>query len=195
MILGSHNSWSYLKPKKLWMKALAFTAKCQEKNIVEQYDNYGVRCFDLRIRFDGRTPHIVHNDFDYGRLNDIKKNLQWLNDKGDVWIRILHDVRKEKDHTPASIENFKQLCESLKKDYLNIKFWCGRNLVGKWEQDYDFGPEPKCTELYASVCPPKIVDDWYPHRYAKKNNKNIYKNIAPTLGENEILLIDFVNIK
>lgn len=194
MILGSHNSWSYLKPKKLWMKALAFTAKCQEKNIVEQYANYNVRCFDLRIRFDGRTPHIVHNDFDYGRLNDIDKDLMWLNGKGDVWIRMVHDVRKKKEHTPASIENFQQLCEALKRDFPKLKFWCGRNLED-WEKDYDFGPEPKCTELYASVCPPKVVDDWYPHRYAKKHNENIYKNIAPTMGDDEILLIDFVNIK
>ena len=193
MILGSHNSWSYLKPKKLWMKALAFTAKCQEKNIKEQYETYGVRCFDLRIRFDGRTPHIVHNDFDYGRLNDIEKDLQWLNDKGDVWIRIIHDVRKKKDHTEASVINFATTCSKLIETYPGLKFWCGRNLEN-WEQDCIL-PEPKCTELYASVCPPKIVDDWYPHRYAKKNNKDIYKNIAPTLGENEILLIDFVNIK
>lgn len=194
MILGSHNSWSYLKPKKLWMKALAFTARCQEKNIVEQYNDYGVRCFDLRIRFDGRTPHIVHNDFDYGKLNDITDMLSWLNDCGDVWIRVVHDVRKKKDHTPASIVNFQQLCESLQQTYPNIKFWCGRNLED-WEKDYNFGPEPLCKELYASVCPPKIIDDWYPHRYAKKNNKDIYKNIAPTMGDNEILLIDFVNIK
>ena len=47
MILGSHNSWTYLSPKKWWMKALAFTAKCQKYDIktakkhLEKFEIYG----------------------------------------------------------------------------------------------------------------------------------------------------------
>ena len=49
MIKGSHNSWTYLKPKKWWMYLIRWAAKCQSKNIIEQY-NAGVRCFDLRLK-------------------------------------------------------------------------------------------------------------------------------------------------
>jgi len=48
MILGSHNSWSYLPPKKWYMKPFRFTAQCQDWDIKTQYE-HGVRCFDLRL--------------------------------------------------------------------------------------------------------------------------------------------------
>ena len=51
MILGSHNSWSYLPPKHWWMWPIHFMAKCQRVDIREQYEKYGVRCFDLRVRW------------------------------------------------------------------------------------------------------------------------------------------------
>ena len=52
MILGSHNSWSYLPPRRWWMRPIAFMAKCQRVDIRTQYERYGVRCFDLRVRFN-----------------------------------------------------------------------------------------------------------------------------------------------
>ena len=69
MILGSHNSWTYLTPKKWWMKLISFTAKCQDYHIYDQYYRYGVRCFDLRVRFnsDGKaiiSHGIIEYDFD-----------------------------------------------------------------------------------------------------------------------------------
>ena len=51
-------------------------------------------------------------------------------------------------------------------------------------------PEPTCSESYSSVCPPKIIDDWWPWLFAYLNNKKIKEK-----GTNkDILLIDFVNI-
>ena len=52
MILGSHNSWSYLTPRKWWMKLFRFVAQCQDYDIKTQYEQFGVRCFDLRLKFD-----------------------------------------------------------------------------------------------------------------------------------------------
>ena len=43
MILGSHNSWSYLPPKHWWMWPFHFMAKCQRVDIREQYEKYGVK--------------------------------------------------------------------------------------------------------------------------------------------------------
>ena len=193
MILGSHNSWSYLWPKKWWQKLLFFTAKCQRLDIQDQYWA-GVRCFDLRIRFINGEAHIVHNSFDYGKFNDLVWSLKWLNWMGDTKVRIIHDVRDEKDHTESNIESFKTLCKSLESYFSNIKFWCGRNLVD-WGEDYEFEYKPKCIELYSSVCPPKILDDWIPSLYASIHNRNIRKGHQIDEDDSSILLIDFVDKK
>ena len=193
MILGSHNSWSFLPPKKWWQKALAFTARCQRKDIQEQYE-LGVRCFDLRLRLINGEWHIVHNSFDYGLLDDIMYDLGWLHKlcrEGNIYIRVLHDVRRRKDYTLHDVTLFIGLCRTLTEYYPHFKFWCGRNLYN-WHVDYDFGFKPQCTEMYSSVCSPRIIDDWFPLIYAKRNNAWIRRE---EYKENEILLIDFIDIK
>ena len=97
MILGSHNSWSYARPKKWWMKLLRFTAKCQDVDIRGQYEDYGVRCFDLRIREkDGRFI-IAHGLIEYSiTLGELQENLRYLNKKGDACVRLILEIRTEK---------------------------------------------------------------------------------------------------
>lgn len=190
-ILGSHNSWSYLKPKKWWMRPFAFVARCQSKSIVEQYTTYGVRCFDLRVRWnDNGEMVIAHGLMEYKYTREmLDADLRWLNAKKDCYVRVLHEVRNEKQYTMSSIFLFKYFCELVVKKYTNIHFWCGRNLYN-WEYDYHFSDnEPTCTEKYSSVCPPKYLDDWFPWLYAKLNNVKIRKQGTA----DNILMVDFVN--
>ena len=58
--LGTHNSMTNLKPTGL-VQILAWnTGKCQNLSLEEQYE-FGVRFFDLRIRFDEEaTPYFAH---------------------------------------------------------------------------------------------------------------------------------------
>lgn len=191
MILGSHNSWTYLKPKKWWMKAIKFTAKCQKYDIETQYEKYGVKCFDLRIKFVDDVPVIAHGPVQYKyNLDELVEDLKYLNEKGDVYLRILHEVRNKKEYTEEAVEQFKGFCEDLIIMFPNLKFWCGRNLYN-WVVDFKFKYDPSCEELYSSVCSPKYIDDWYPLIYAKLHNK---KNIKKGTDK-DILLIDFVNIQ
>ena len=74
------------------------------------------------------------------------------------------------------------------KQYSNITFWGGTNLYNG-ARDYRFDYNPTVDDKYASVAPPKILDDWYPRLYAKLNNKKILKRTC----NKDILLIDFVN--
>lgn len=192
MIIGSHNSWSYLPPKKWWMKLLKFTAKCQSKSISEQYTKYGVRCFDLRIResLDG-YPRICHGIIEYDiEFDDILYYLDYLNSKGDCYVRVIHEVRNKKDYVYRNVYWFAMLCNIFESRFPRIKFWCGRNLYN-WEKDYNFKEEPSCEEKYSSVCPPNLIDDWWPWFYAKFHNKKIRKEGT----DKEILLIDYVNLK
>ena len=186
MIIGSHNSWSYLPPKKWWMKIISFTGRCQNKDIIEQY-NLGARCFDLRIRFKDNKFILAHGIIEY----DINKSslfydLYYLNSQKDkVYIRILHECRTKKQYTEESINNFIGFVIELQRRFTNLIFFGGNNLYN-YEQDYKFSYTPICEGKYSSVCSPIIIDDWWPWLYAVINNKKI-KNV-----NGDILLIDFI---
>ena len=191
MILGSHNSWTFLKPKKWWMKLLAFTARCQECSIKDQYEKYGVRCFDLRVKFDGEGNSIVsHGCMEYSITEDeLMNDLGWLNSKGDVVVRVLHEARTKRYYSELTATMFAWFCDHLEETFTHIKFWCGKNMYN-WKNDYVFEYNPSCEEKYSSVCPPKWIDDWYPKLYALvMNDKNKKKGT-----DKDILLIDFVDI-
>lgn len=191
MILGSHNSWSYLTPKKWWAKLIRFTAKCQKYDIRTQYEVYGARCFDFRIKFIKGKLVVAHGPVEYKYdIDRLIEDLEYLNEKGDVWLRILHEVRTKKEYTEENIKRFKSACADIEAMCPNLKCWCGRNLYN-WEVDYEFKYNPSCEELYSSVCPPKLLDDWIPILYAKRYNK---ANIANGTDK-DIMLIDFVNIQ
>ena len=190
-ILGSHNSWSYLPPRHWWMKPFAFMAKCQRVDIKQQYA-LGVRCFDLRILFNANGDYkVAHGFMVYDiTMRELNEDLIWLNEQGNCYVRLIHEVRRKKQYTYGAINDFKALCKRWETTFKNIHWWCGRNLYN-WQFDYDFGPEPTCHEDYSSVSEPKYIDDWFPWLYAKFHNHDIYADGT----DKEILLIDFVDIK
>lgn len=169
------------------MKPFRFVAQCQDLDIKTQYER-GVRCFDLRLQYDGDTLRVVHG-FMIHKITcaELLEDLEWLNERGDVYIRVLHDARTKKLHNDTAIKNFQNDCAAFEQLYPNIKFWCGKNLYN-WETDYEFKNNPSCEERYSSVASPKI-DDLYPRYYAKKNTKVIYEKGT----DKDILLLDFVN--
>lgn len=192
MILGSHNSWSYLPPRRWWMRPIAFMAKCQRADIRTQYEQYGVRCFDLRVRFNKHGLGIVaHGIVEYCfTASKIYEDLAWLDTKGDAYVRVIHEVRSVKQYKSRRRDLFRQFCERIEDSYKNIHFWCGRELYC-WGYDYHFqGDEPTCEERYASVCPPELIDDWWPWFYARTHNRYA----LATGTKSDIMLIDFVDI-
>lgn len=191
MILGSHNSWSYLPPRHWWMRPFAFMARCQSKTIQEQYE-LGVRCFDLRVRTDRYAyPHVYHGSMEYKIFpTQLKRDLKFLHDKGDCFVRVIHEARTRSQYQPNYIRGFREFCAWAQATFPDIDFWCGRNLYN-YKVDYDFSPViPTCDENYSSVISPAL-DDWWPWLYARLNNKMILAKGT----DKEILLIDFVNIK
>ena len=190
-LLQSHNSWSYIRPKKWWLRPFHFMAKCQSKSIIEQYFKYDVRAFDLRIRFDENGQLVVAHgpfvfDISYKKLCE---DLDFLNSK-KCTVRILHEVRNKKQHNWESVDGFRAFCSVMQNKYPNITFYCGRNLYN-WEIDYEFGREPTEESFYSSVRKPYLIDDWWPWLYARFNNKKVLKKGTDA----EILAIDFVNIR
>ena len=202
MILGSHNSWSYLRPSKWYLRPLAFTARCQRKDIRTQY-SLGVRCFDLRIRTDkDGNPRVRHGLFQYDITPcQLAEHLAWLNTHTDVCIRLIHEVRTKRQYTPTAIAGFQEFCHYALPTFPNIRFWCFRNLYN-WLPDFppsvgcaaalpQPSPDPSCLEKYSSVCPPRIIDDWLPILYARLHNRKILQQGT----DKDILLIDFADIQ
>ena len=193
MVLGSHNSWSYLRPRKWWMRLIAFAAKCQRVDIKTQYLKYGVRCFDLRIRFDKDVTLIVaHSIIEYAiERKSLMKELRWINQCGDCYVRVIHEVRTRGQYTVDSVKWFGRFCCFMQDAYPHIKFWCGRNLYD-WKVDYQFeGEDPTCEETYGSVVPgKKWLYGWWPWLYAVTHNKAIKAKGT----DKDIMLIDYVDV-
>ena len=192
MMLASHNSWSYATPKKWWMKLLKHTARCQAVGIKTQYEKYGVKCFDLRVRFSkSGIFQVVHGCIVYNITRcQLAEDLKYLDSKKDVRIRLLLDVRRESQYTYNQIAEFRKYCKDVQSTYQNIRFWGGQNLYNH-KCEYLFMYKPTCDEYYSSVRPPKIIDDWLPILYAKINNKSILEEGT----KKHFLMIDFVNIR
>lgn len=192
MMLASHNSWSYATPKKWWMKLLKHTARCQAVDIKTQYEKYGIKCFDLRVRFTKLGDiQIVHGCIVYGiDVFKLVEDLNYLNSKKDVRIRVILDIRKQNQYTCEQVSEFRKFCKELQTRFQNIRFWGGQNLYNH-KCEYLFMYKPTCAEYYSSVRPPKIIDDWLPILYAKLNNKDILEQGT----KKHFLMIDFVNIR
>lgn len=198
MILGSHNSWSYLPVRRWWMKPIAFMAKCQRKTIREQYD-LGVRCFDLRLYFDDKllgagscrqVMYVAHGIFLYKISGEeLREHLRWLDERGDCYVRILHEARTKRQYTKPCVCAFRMMCSFYRYEYPNIRFWCGRNLYD-WTVDYDFCSDPSCEERYGSVSDRKWLYVWWPWIYARLQNKKILEHGT----DKDILLVDFIDI-
>lgn len=177
MILGSHNTLTYSKPRKWYMKLFAWTARCQSKKLVEQY-NTGARLFDFRFVFNNEEPIIAHGFMEFDitalQLDYIFMFLDVKSKREICWVRIINEQNKNKDI-------FIKFCETIKHKYPNIKFYGGRNKKD-WRVLYDFGyGEPKVIDKYSSqnndVFKGKhngsgwYWDDLWPWLYAKLNNK------------------------
>ena len=192
MILGAHNAWSYLPPRKWWMYLIKFTAKCQNVSIVDQYNRYGVRCFDLRIRFDKKElPVICHGIVEYKySYEELLEDLKWLQSKGDVVVRLLLELRGiKRDKWIRQKQLFNTFYNTILKIFFpNIEFIKGRSLPD-WDKVIKI-KDGNETEDYASVSNPKYIDDWIPILYALWHNK-----IARNRGtDRDILLLDFIDI-
>lgn len=193
MIIGAHNAWSYLKPKKWWMRLFYFTAQCQRCDIKEQYDKHNVRCFDLRIRFDKNDkPIICHGitEYEYS-YEELLEDLRWLHNKGDVVIRILLELRSvPKKKWPTQKRAFNTFFHTVLKTFFpNFNYVEGRSLPD-WDKILKNVRDGRETEDYASVSNPKYIDDWLPILYAWWHNKVARKKES----DKDIMLLDFVDI-
>lgn len=132
IIIGSHNSLSYLKPKH-WYQWLFYPwAKCQNKTLKEQYDS-GVRYFDIRVRFNKNNDIVFCHNFTIFNLsiNDFYDELNSL--PKDCYFRFMLDYRSEPKFSNKYIIIFESFIQFITYYYkLNIHqaiiYWEGTNI-------------------------------------------------------------------
>lgn len=205
MNIGTHNSLTYLTPKKWWQKLIKFTAKCQEVNYEKQYE-LGARVFDVRLWYDDDLESEVrHGRIAYkGGVDAFIGMLDFLEEKGDCYVRIICEEDFLAKNNPLSIDKEKRfinMCRSFERAYKNIKFF-GGNRKYDWKVLYNFENKdvPNLIDRYSSTTSLfksdkkwlAVLDDLYPKLYAKLKNKQIIKEHNDKEG---YLFIDFINIK
>lgn len=212
-LLGSHNSLSYLRPKKWYMYPFIFTAKCQKVNYKEQYKNYNIRVFDLRVWFDkDGNLEVRHGAMVYNiDLNGVYEFLHYLNSKTDSYVRIILEEdnlsKREKNSAWKEIL-FDKFCTSIETLFTNVYFFGGRRKYD-WLRIHDFKHDDiPLLDLYSSTTRffgkaifkkgvnmiLNMADDWYPWLYAKFHNKKNYQEYINNDKE-ECLMCDFINIR
>lgn len=187
-ILASHNSMTYLRPTKWWMRLFNFMAKCQRINIQEQYD-LGVRMFDLRVRRAVRGLMFAHNLQTYGTHFDVIQALEFINSKKDCQVRLILEDNK---YDTERVQEFRMFCILSKSKYTNIKF-TGGYMKYAWHHAYNFNSdisESDIDQKVASMTGNKI-DDLYPELMSKRKNKQYYSEGT----DKKYLMLDFVDIR
>lgn len=182
MKIGTHNTMTYLKPKKWYLYPFRFIARCQSLSIKEQYD-LGVRIFDIRITYDkkGRV------EFRHGLIaykGDVYDTLAWLNSHNvPIKIRILLEEGKE---SPEKEFLFIRDLNRFQIIYPNLSFYEGRRKFD-WKQLVKL-PNLDVTQIVSSMQGNKI-DDLWPWLYAKLHNKENLEKYK----YKEYILMDFIN--
>lgn len=172
--IGSHDTMSYLKPKAWYLQPFHFVAKCQNKTIEEQFDNYGIRLFDLRVRYNKKTQEweFAHGAMVFkGRTPD--EILSYLNNKNEkVYIRVLLEYNRPPKDINLISTLFGLLMAKWHSTYTNLTFFEFRRKYD-WLKLWSYEGEPAVSMYQATSSTTwKILDDWWPWLYAKTHNKD-----------------------
>lgn len=197
-MFGSHNSWTFRKPIKWYLKPLCFIAKCQDVDIQTQMKDYNISLFDLRVRFINNEPYIHHGLFNYGKVD--YADLKLLNDN-NCYLRVMLESNSKMKDQIIQEQQFITFCNELTRKYPNIKFFGGnRKFDNKVVYNFNTVQQPTLIDLYSSVTTLfdsdnnylRILDDWFPRLYALLKNKKNLKEYVDT--DDTYLFYDFVNI-
>lgn len=190
-IIASHDTMSYEKPKAWYLKPFHFVAKCQSLSIFDQYEQYGIRLFDLRIRWNKKDNKWV---FSHGCMvfdtPDVEDILSWLNDRGSCMVRLVLEYNSPTKNIDEISDRFCTFCDEVIKNFPNIQFFEFRRKYD-WKKLYTYLDEPNPDLFQAtSSMTGKIIDDWWPWLYAWLFNKDVL-NQGTT---HEYLLMDFIGL-
>lgn len=191
MMLGAHNSMSYLKPKKWFLYPFKWIAQCQSKTLQQQYEDFNVRLFDFRIAYDKLgQPEFRHGTMAY--KGDVKEALSYLNSLNNkkLYVRLVLEMNKATSDSERQCQLFTEDCDLFQEEYPNIKFICGTRKYD-WQVLYQFKNKDIELDQQISSMQGNKLDDLWPWLYAKLHNK---KSMAKGTTK-KCLLLDFIEIQ
>ena len=184
-IIGTHNSMSYLPPRRWWHRLMLPFARCQSKTIDEQL-SAGARCFDLRISFDrDGMARFRHGWCRFADDETLTAVLERLQHHGGIYVRLIleepltlwNTVKKSlglkttQKPDPVGEYYFPRRCALYQKTYRGITFLGGYRKYD-WARLYDFGTDG--IPLYQHVSSMDPAAPWWqrllPKLYARKHN-------------------------
>ena len=188
-IIGTHNTMTYLKPRKWYGWFMIPFARCQRKTLEGQWAD-GARCFDLRVRFeqDG-TAYFAHGrmalDIDadpyviIGKLMDKASN-----ENTAIYLRLILEDPQKTNYGAFYFRQFCKAVDDMRSQYKsgNVTLF-GGNRKGDWAQIVTFDYVPNLMQYVGSMATDarwyeKIMPFAYAHRRNKANKQNPQGNIA-----------------
>ena len=186
------------------MRLFTWMARCQKVDLHTQFYSYGVRYFDLRVRFKkSGYPEFAHGNMAW--MDMVYPTMYMLDQYAEtveepVYVRLILEQNYKSSDQVFQDAKFKEFCKEMQKIYNNITFVGGRRKYD-WELLYDFHTEePTLDDKYSSTTHPfggeknsifAKIDDFWPWLYAKLHNKKNYQKGT----DKDVLFLDFVNIK
>lgn len=192
---GTHNSLTYARPTKWWMRLLTPIFRCQSKNIDAQLDA-GAEAFDIRIvrhrNADGiycwRGAHgLVTLDVD-----PLKVIERICSRRVKPYIRIVLERGNADD-----ARRFACLCETLEVVHPDVVFF-GGVLKNGWKRQYEFERHPleaRRAEALLIQHVGAMSKSWWgrilPRLWARRNRRNIPWQ-AESTRNHPIVFLDFI---
>lgn len=187
VILGAHDALSGYKPLHWWGWLTVPFARCQSKSVLQLIEA-GVRCFDVRVRYDEcagcwRGCHgLLTTRAD--AMEALSVMYGWcLHHDERIWVRLIHE-RGDADYEEDM--RFRRLCDELERQWgSRLVLFEGRR-KGGWVRLYDFGREPHVVQQVGSMA---ADAHWWerlvPWLYARRTR-------GAAMPECDIVLRDFV---
>lgn len=116
-MIGTHNSLSYMPVYQWWLKPFFWVARCQSKDLLEQY-NAGTRWFDFRCKrgVNGRywAGHglITYNVHVDAMLEVLSERCKYASDL--VFVRLMLEDNSNKYEFITVIDRYKKAYPSLR---------------------------------------------------------------------------------
>ena len=128
-MIGSLHTMSYLEPHNSIKNLIARFKRVQKINILEQYEKYNVRAFDLHLYFVGNKGRAIFKcgSIEYKTFS-VYEILNYLNSKEDIYVRIVLEDNGERisnESRQILEKRFAEYCKIISSIYPKMKFFGG----------------------------------------------------------------------
>lgn len=185
--IASHNSLTFAENINGNDRIVDRRNRCQSLNIREQYEA-GVRMFDFRVRPDKNgKAQAAHGRIVYDV--NLEEEYEWLNGKGDVWIRIMIENSRLPWKKDRYFEWFRNYTAALVEKYPAIRFVGGYGARSGGQVASNLPHQPEIRQYIWQISESdKLIPS--PRQFAEENNSKNRKHINDSTWS----MFDFVEL-